>query len=112
MTENKVSRATVRNLLAPLAALIVLGGCSFVQLSDAGAGVAQLGAADAVNCTDMGTVSANTRDKVVVNRSRAQVQEELIVLARNEAAGLGANAIVPLGQPENGSQQFRAYRCD
>ncbi len=104
--------ATLRNLLAPLAALIVLGGCSFVQLSDGGANVAQLGAADAMNCTDMGTVTANTRDKVVVNRSRDQVQEELIVLARNEAAGLGANAIVPVGQPENGSQQFAAYRCD
>ena len=104
--------ATLRNLLAPLTASILLGACNFVQLSDAGGGVAQIGAADAVNCTNMGSVTANTRDKVVVNRSREQVQEELIVLARNEAAGLGANAIVPVGQPENGSQQFTAYRCD
>ena len=89
-----------------------LSACSFVQLSDAGHGVAQLEAADVVNCTELGVVSSRTKSKVVVSRGSAKVREELIVLARNEAAGLGANAIVPIGEPEEGQQRFRAYRCD
>ncbi len=68
--------------------------------------------ADVANCTSIGEVSSRTRDKVVISRGNAKVQEELTVLARNEAAGLGANAIVPIGEPENGEQRFRAYRCD
>ena len=89
-----------------------LSACSFVQLSDAGAQVAQMEPADVANCTSIGEVSSRTRDKVVVSRGDAKVREELTVLARNEAAGLGANAIVPIGEPENGEQRFRAYRCN
>ncbi len=95
-----------------IATISFMSACSFVQLSDAGAQVAQLGSADVANCTSIGEVSSRTRDKVVISRGNAKVQEELLVLARNEAAGLGANAIVPVGTPENGEQRFRAYRCD
>ena len=90
---------------------VLLGGCSFVQLSDAGANVAQLGGGDVANCEEKGVVSSQTRDRVVINRSAAAVQEELTVLARNEAARLGANAIVPIGEPQEGAQRFRAYYC-
>ena len=90
---------------------LLLCGCTFVQLSDAGAGVAQLGSGDVANCKPMGEVSSQTRDKVLLSRSKAAVQEELTVLARNEAARLGANAIVPIGEPEAGTQRFRAYAC-
>lgn len=90
----------------------LLSGCNFVPLSDAGAGVAQLGPGDVAGCTEVGIVSARTKAKVVVNRSADKISEELIVLARNEAAGLGANAIVPIAEPEGGTQQFRAYRCN
>ncbi len=95
-------------LLAPA---LLLSACTFVQLSDAGAGVAQFGAGDVANCEEKGVVSSQTRDKVLINRSADAVQEELTVLARNEAARLGANAIVPIGDPEDGAQRFRAYLC-
>ncbi len=98
--------------LALLPLFTLLGACSFVQLSDAGHGVAQMEPADIANCSEVGEVSSQTRSKVVVNRGNAKVREELLVLARNEAAGLGANAIVPIGEPENGQQRFRAYRCE
>jgi len=91
--------------------VLLLSACSFVQLTDAGAGVAQFGAGDAANCEEKGVVSTQTRDKVLINRSADAVQEELTVLARNAAARLGANAIVPIGEPEDGTQRFRAYLC-
>lgn len=91
---------------------LLLTGCTFVQLSDAGAGVAQLGSGDVANCESKGVVSTQTRAKVVVSRSEEAVREELTVMARNEAAKLGANAIVPIAQPEDGAQSFRAFLCN
>lgn len=91
--------------------LTLLAGCSYVQLSKGGAGVAQLNPEDANHCKAVGTVTAQTRDKVVMQRKLEKVREELTVLARNEAAALGANAIVPLGEIEQGSQRFQAYSC-
>ena len=91
---------------------LLLAGCTFVQLSDAGAGVAQLGSGDVANCESKGVVSTQTRAKVVVSRSEEAVREELTVMARNEAAKLGANAIVPIARPEDGAQSFRAFLCN
>ncbi len=91
---------------------LVLTGCSFVQLSKAGAGVAQLDPQDVTNCKQVGVVTSRTRDRIVMKRSADSVREELTVLARNEAAMLGGNAIVPIGIPEQGSQRFNAYLCN
>ena len=88
-----------------------LSGCSFVALSDKGANVAQMQPTDVLNCTSVGVVSTSTQDKVVVSRGEAKVREELLVLARNQAGELGANAIVPIDQPKEGKQNFRAYKC-
>lgn len=93
-------------------AALFLSGCAFVTLSEGGAGVAQLGAGDVANCNELSVITTSTRAKVVINRSKADVQEELTTLARNEAAILGANAIVPIGSPEEGRQRFRAYQCN
>jgi hypothetical protein len=91
---------------------VLLAGCTFVQLSDSGAGVAQLGSGDVANCETKGVVTTQTRAKVVVARSDDAIREELAVLARNEAAKLGANAIVPIAEPEDGAQSFRAFLCN
>ena len=50
--------------------------------------------------------------KVLIERGSSKVQQELIDLARNQAATMGANAIVPSGEPVDGSQKFRAYLCN
>ena len=109
MRTNALGRSNMKRVF--LFACLMMGGCTWVQLSDAGAGVAQLGAGDVANCESMGEVSSQTQARVVVNRSKEAIVEELTVLARNEAARLGANAIVPIGEPENGTQRFRAYLC-
>ncbi len=95
-----------------LFAILALNGCAFVQLSEAGAGVAQLSTGDVANCREVGEVSTQTKDKILISRGEEVVREELTILARNEAAGLGANAIVPIAQPVEGTQRFRAYFCE
>ena len=100
----------------PFAALLTLAalqaGCSFVQLTPGGEDVVIRSTADIAQCESIGVVTAKTQSRVVIERGAASVQSELNVLARNEAATLGGNAIVPIGEPVEGSQSFRAYRCD
>ena len=101
-----------RKLVLYILTGVILTGCAFVQLTDAGSRVIQAATADVQNCKAIGTVNATTRAKVVVDRGAGKVQEELIVLARNQAAQLGANAIVPIAEPKDGAQSFRAYLCE
>ena len=101
---------TIRCFSAFLLSL-TLTGCAFVSLTEAGSKVAQSSAQDVTNCTLVGDVSSQTKDKVLVDRSTGKVKEELIVLARNRAADIGATDLVETGV-EGGSATFKAYRCD
>ena len=98
---------------ALMISVLALGtsACNFVTVSDAGAGVTQATAADVQNCTDLGAVVARTQASLLIKRGDTKVRQELIDLARNEAAELGGNAIVAIAPPEQGVQRFRAYRC-
>ena len=110
-----MKRTKFLNYLAKAAVITgivgTLGACSFVQLSDAGSNVTQAHGADVTQCQSIGIVSATTKEKVGIKRGAAKVAEELLVLARNEAGKLGANAIVAINQPKGGEQSFRAYKC-
>ena len=88
-----------------------LSACSFVQLTPAGEDVVIRNTADIAQCESVGVVSAQTKSKFLIERGAASIQNELNVLARNEAAALGSNAIVPIGEPAEGRQSFRAYTC-
>ena len=44
-------------------------------------------------------------------RSEAQVRDELETLARNEAPGVGADAISPITPPKDGEQRWTMWRC-
>ncbi len=99
------------SLIVMAVQIVLLGGCTWVKLSEGGANVSQASEADVVNCQKVGIVSAHTRDQVVVNRSSSKVREELLVLARNEAASLGGDSVVAMGPPRAGEQDFTAYRC-
>ena len=101
----KIIRAT------PALSALLLGGCAFVSLTDAGANVRQSTAGQVSQCKLVATISSQTKDTVVIDRNSGKVREELIVLARNRAAEIGANAIVPVAEQRNGSQDFSAYSC-
>lgn len=89
----------------------VLTGCTWIKLTDAGAGVMQ-GTPDSVqDCQLVGNVTASTQDRVVMRRSMGKVSEELIVMARNEAPIVGGDTVVPSGPAVDGRQDFQVYRC-
>lgn len=89
-----------------------LSGCTWIELTDAGARVAQGTESAVADCELIGDVTASTQDRVLLKRGRGKVAEELIVLARNEAATLGGDTIVPAGPMVDGRQEFAVYRCE
>jgi hypothetical protein len=57
-------------------------------------------------------VSVSVKDSVAFyERNTLRVRDELETLARNEAPGLQADTLQPLGDPANGEQRFAAFRC-
>lgn len=99
-------------LLLPLPLTLILASCTWVSLTPEGEGVAVLELSAVRNCERVGRVTSRTTDEIVrVDRGAETLQNELLVLARNEAAALGGNAIVPDSVIQDGAQVFTVYNC-
>ena len=90
-----------------------LAACSWgIKLDSGGRNVRAAWSGDVSGCRDMGKITVSVLDHVgPVDRSDLKVSDELEVMARNEAAGLGADTVKPLGNPRDGEQNWAAYRC-
>jgi hypothetical protein len=90
-----------------------LGACgSWVQVTAAGRQVTVATPSEAAICTRVGSTTANAISEIVfVERGSSKLQTELIDLARNEAADMGGNTIVPETPIAEGRQTFGVYRC-
>ena len=97
--------------LATLAAS--LAACSWgIKLDSGGEKVRVAWDGNTGGCRDAGKVTVSVLDHVgPVDRSGVKVSDELEVMARNEAASLGADTIRPLGEPRDGAQSWAAYEC-
>ena len=98
-------------LVLILACAIGLNACTFVHMAP-GARAVQVLASAPASCEKRGEVLVGVQDKVgFYERSAVQVRDELETLARNEAPGLGADSISPLGPPAAGEQRWAMWRC-
>lgn len=90
-----------------------LAACSWgIKLDSGGQNVRVAWDGNVGGCRDNGKVTVSVLDHVgPVDRSGLKVSDELEIMARNEAAGLGADTIRPLGEPKDGAQSFAAYTC-
>ena len=96
-----------------LISLIASLGLGFVDLTEEGSKVRQAQTAEVNSCKKVGQGTATTRSKRVFFKRRSNnVQEELVGLARNEAAKLGANAIVTDEISEDGTMKWSGYLCN
>ena len=99
--------------LMTVAAVLSLSGCTWVHMAP-GAGTVRVIAAGAApaDCEKRGEVSVAVKNNVAFyERNELRVRDELETLARNEAPGIQANTVQPLGDPSGGEQRFAAYRC-
>ena len=91
----------------------LVGGCTWGDVAPgASAGRVIDGNGPPAGCEKRGEVEVTVKNKVAFyERNQLRVREELETLARNEAMGLQADTVQPMGGPLNGSQPFAAWRC-
>lgn len=101
----------MRTFLLFLAIVLPATGCTWVHMAPGASAVRVVQAAPA-GCEKRGDVDVSVKDSVAFyQRNDLRVREELETLARNEAPGIGADTVNPLGPPSDGSQRFAAWRC-
>ena len=96
------------------AVLLAAAACVYVDIDDEAKVVGVARSLDEVaHCEPRGRVNAKTTATVaLVPRGETSVAVELERLARNDAVGLGANTIVPLGPvSEDGKRSYDAFAC-
>ncbi len=101
-----------RTIVLVLAA-VALTSCSWgIKLDSRGKNVRTAWNDDVSSCREVGKVTVSVLDRVgPVDRQDIAVRDELEVMARNEAGGMDADTIRPLGEPREGEQTFATYVC-
>ena len=96
-----------------IAVSLLASGCTWVHMAPGASAVRVLGMGAApAGCDKRGEVEVSVKDRLgFFERNDLRVREELETLARNEAPGLQADAVQPLGPPTDGTQRFAAWRC-
>jgi len=111
MSERKPAPLRHRILLL-LPVLAVAGGCSMVELTKGGEGVRLAAPGEVAACTGLGKLTASVVHEVgFIPRHPDAVQENVNVTARNSAASMGGDTIVPIAPLADGKQTFEVYRC-
>ena len=90
----------------------VLAACVFVQPTVKGEKVRMHTEPEVDRRTDIGALTANVPDHVgIIPRGVDSVQRDVEQHARNEAAAMDGDTIVPVDALAGGRQKFQVYRC-
>ncbi len=102
----------MKKVILLLALLVGLGGCTYVKVSPEAEGVRVAAAVDAVKaCKKLGSTTVSVVAKVLLERGKNKVASELSALARNQAAKLGGDTVVPVSDVYDGQRKFDIYQC-
>lgn len=92
--------------------VLCLVACTWVK-PDAAAKSVVLASEDmVVDCKQIGQASSSVKHRLgALKRNEEKVARELVTLAKNEAARLGGNAVVPKSDIVEGVQEFTVFSC-
>ena len=90
---------------------LLSAACSTLKLTEGGEKVRVLDPSEVSSCKNLGRTSTSTTAKVVFDRPEEAIAKELLIIARNSAASMGGDTVVPLTVIENGQQTFVVYKC-
>lgn len=91
---------------------VFLSGCSWVSVSEEGRQVELSRYEQTVDCKKLGFTRSLVKHKIgFVERDREKMTQELVALAKNEAAIMGGDTIVARGPVKQGVMVFDIYRC-
>lgn len=86
--------------------------CTWIQPKEGTEDVALVKAHFVQQCQKIGSANALVPHKIIgLKRRKGKVADELIVLAKNEALGMGGDTIVSASKVDQGQQRFDVYRC-
>ena len=89
-----------------------ISACAWVKLTPGGEKVRVLDAAEVGSCKSLGTTTVSLLAKVAgIKRNEDEVSKELSLLARNAAADIGGDTIVPSTPIEDGKRTYEVYKC-
>jgi hypothetical protein len=98
-------------VVLPVLLIALSSGCTFVHMAP-GASSVRVVSGPPAGCESRGEVEVSVKDSLgPYERNPLRVREELETLARNEAPGLGADTVQPVGPPTAGAQRFNAWKC-
>ena len=97
-----------------LLSLLTFGlvACSFVKLNPQAQTVTVIPSNTMLNnCKYLGSTNASLWSKADTFQSQAKVESQLDTLARNEAATMGGNTVMPTSVINNGQRAYSVYNC-
>ena len=103
-----------RKLLVMIMAMVfmLLNACAWVELTPGGEKVRVLSKQEVSSCKHVGKTTATVADDVAgLKRKEHIVKQNLEMLARNAAAEMSGDTIVPASAIKDGNQTFEVYKC-
>jgi len=101
----------MRGLLI-VALCLSVSACSWVNLTPGGEKVRVLDVSEVATCQEMGKTVVSSLAKVAgINRNEEKIEKELAMLARNAAADMGGDTVVPIGEVKEGKRSYTVYKC-
>lgn len=89
-----------------------VAGCAMVSLTSDGERIRVLNPAEVSSCRELGKTSTSvTATALGVPRPPETIAKELETIARNSAANMNGDTIVPLTVIKDGQQTFVVYKC-
>ena len=101
----------MKQIICMISAAMLLSACSSLKLTEGGEKIRVLEPSEISTCKNMGRTNTSVTARVVIERPADTVAEELSIVARNSAARMGGDTIVPLTVIEDGQQTFVVYKC-
>lgn len=97
---------------AVVALTLFSGACAWVKPAEDAHHVALVKPQAVMDCKKLGITTASTLNSIVgIQRKEAVKVNELVTLAKNEAAVMQGDTIVAKGPLDKGKQDFYVYRC-
>jgi hypothetical protein len=91
---------------------LLLCGCTWVKLTNGGAGVQVANMTEVSECRRIGKTRSITKASIGgVSRNSEKVDDETTTIARNEAAHMGGNTIVIGDELTAGEREFLVFSC-
>jgi hypothetical protein len=99
-------------LMLSLGIVTTLSACSFVSLDPQARDVSVAEDAKSLaGCKSLGNTNVSLWSKADTFQSRTTVEEQLDTLARNQAATMGGNTVVPHPSAEGDQRTYSVYNC-